>query len=162
MFALSVAVAKVVPAGECLELTGQWPYGPASAVALSGARAFLGSGSAVMIADIGSATGFEVIGSMAMPGVVEAIDVMPGPRALVAGSFGLRIVDFTVPEEPWIVSSLDTDLPVKDVEWYGSFAYAVTVERLLVVDVSSGPNLSVYDRSDRIWPTGVSVVYPFA
>jgi len=72
-----VAVLTSPPASgrECMELTGQWPFGPASAVALAGSRAYLGSGSALVVCSMEQPVGMEILGSLPLPGLVRAIDI---------------------------------------------------------------------------------------
>ena len=100
-----VVIALSVPASpalaqDCPELVGQLPFGPASAVAVSGGRAYLASGAGLLVLDVSSPGAPVELGGVALPDEVQGV-AAAGAYAYVADSWaGLRVVDVSDPAAP--------------------------------------------------------------
>jgi len=73
----AVLVLSSLPAAaqSCPELLGRWPYGPASAVAVDGNLAYVGSGTVLLVLDVTTPASPQLLGEVSMPGVVRGIAV---------------------------------------------------------------------------------------
>ena len=92
---------------DCPELVGRWPYGPASAVALSGDFAFVGSGTVLLIVDLSTPATPVVVAEVGLEATVAAIAVA-GDHAYVANTEdGLRVIDISTPTAPSAIGHLD-------------------------------------------------------
>ena len=119
---ISVCVLAVPAlAQDCPELAGQWPYGPAHAVAVSGNYAYFGSGAALLVADVSIPAALHAVGDVTLPGVVRGVAVS-GSYAYVAGT-GLHVVDVSTPSAPVEVGSYLTPGYAYGVAVAGSYAY---------------------------------------
>jgi len=139
---LFFGIVSTLPAGAfaqgCLELVGQWPFGPAGSVELDGTTAYLGVGSALVVAGLGGPVGFEVLGSTALPSAPASIE-SDGSFVFAGGLFGLRIIDARDPMRPEVVGSYDTGEPVSDLSVESSLVYLMTFatySSITIVDVS--------------------------
>lgn len=122
----------------CLELAGQWPFGPAGPVELDGNTAYLGVGSALVVASLDGPTGFEVLGSTPLPSAPASIE-SEGSLVFAGGLFGLRIIDASDPVRPVIVGGYDTGEPVSDLSVESPLVYLMTFAAysgITIVDVS--------------------------
>ncbi|PWB68537.1 MAG: hypothetical protein C3F15_16150 [Holophagae bacterium] len=125
-------------AQDCPELVGHWPYGPATAVAVSGDNAYVGSGRTLLIADVSDPSAPGLVGEVTFPGDVADVAVS-GSYAYVAAG-GLYVIDVSTPSAPVVVgdySTLGTAVAVA-----GDYAYVVGVGLglytfLEVIDVST-------------------------
>lgn len=127
--------------GQTLEKVGEWPYGPAEAVALDTGRnlLFLGSGGGIMIVDVSAPdVSLPVLASMATPGIVKGLAYEP-PYLYVADGLngGLRIIDVATSNAPNEIGYLDTQGTALDVAVIDNVAYiADGPGGLRIVDVS--------------------------
>jgi hypothetical protein len=130
--------AMPVFAQDCPQLLGRWPYGPASAVAVSGSLAFVGSGTTMLVLDVSTPSSPQLLGDVTLPDLVYGIAV-GGSHAYVAnGMAGLRVIDVSNPAAPVEVGVSDvTNEGALDVAVAGSHAYvAYGTLGLRVIDVS--------------------------
>ncbi|HQN95782.1 MAG TPA: hypothetical protein PLM61_05400 [Thermoanaerobaculales bacterium] len=132
----AVLLASPALAQDCPELAGQWPYGPAHAVAVSGNYAYFGSGAALLVADVSIPAALHVVGDVTLPGVVHGVAVS-GSYAYVAGT-GLHVVDVSTPSAPVEVGSVDTPGWAEGVAVAGGYAYVADDHAgLRVIDVTT-------------------------
>ncbi len=128
----AVLVLCVPPAAaqDCPELLGRWPYGPASAVAVSGSLAFVGSGTTMLVIDVSTPGSPQLLGDVALPDIARGITVADDYAYVAVGYSGLRVVDVSVPSAPVEIGFVDTPGDAWAVAVSGSYAY--------VADGSSG------------------------
>jgi len=127
-------LASPALAQDCPELVGRWPYGPISAVAVSGDYAYFGSGAALMVADVSNPSTPQVVGNVALPGLVGAIAVSGGYAYVVGES--LSVIDVSTPSSPTQVGFLEIQSYALSVAVSGGYAYiAAMYEGLRVIDV---------------------------
>ena len=127
--AISVAalilIAPIAPADDCPEPVGQWPYGPATSVAVDGTSAFYSSGLALVIADISEPASPQIVGEAILSERVSDIAVSDGYVYVANGPAGFRVIDVATPSMPVEVGSLDGGWDVERVSVSGGHAYIV-------------------------------------
>ncbi len=129
-----------VAAQDCPELLGRWPYGPAGAVAVSGDKAFVSSGTTLLVIDVSTPNSPQLLGDVDMPEMVRAVAAAGSHAYVATGYSGLRVVDVSVPSAPVEVGFIDTPGNANGVAVSGSYAY--------LADGSSGLRvISIVDSS---------------
>ncbi|HQN97480.1 MAG TPA: hypothetical protein PLM61_13970 [Thermoanaerobaculales bacterium] len=136
----AVTLMLVLPAAaqDCPQLLGRWPYGTASAVAVAGSLAFVDSGTVLLVLDVSDPESPQLLGSVTLPELVEAIAAAGSHVYVANGMSGLRIIDVSNPSAPVEVGVSDvTNELALDVAVAGSRAYvAYATLGLRVIDVS--------------------------
>jgi hypothetical protein len=74
---------------------------------------------------------------LSLPGYTHSVDVSGKFAYIAAGSFGLHIVDISIPSLPILVSTLNTPGHAKDVKVVGNRAYIADELSLLIVDITN-------------------------
>ena len=123
-----------------LRRVGQWPYGACLAVAVSGTRLYVGSGSVFTVLDASEPGAPVPLGEIRLPGIIYRI-VLANEYAYVVGylGFGLRVIDISDSASPRVVGFYDR---AADVAVSGSYAYvAAGQDGLRVLEVSDPANL---------------------
>jgi len=78
------------------------------------------------------------LGSVAIPGFANAVAISGDYAFVAAGATGLQIVDISDPENPFIVSSVDTVGTASDVELWNDIALVADgTNGLVLIDVAS-------------------------
>jgi len=114
---------------------GRWGDGPSSAVTTSGAYAFAGSGTMLLVLDISDPTHPALVGKVDTMGEVKDI-VVKDDRAYVAASkAGLSIVDVSNPAAPRQVGFCNTEGTALSVAVSGNFAFVADYTGLSIIDV---------------------------
>ena len=93
---------------DCPEPVGQLPYGTAYSVAVSGDHAHFGSGAALVIADVSNPASPQVLGHIALHGVILGVAVSGSHAYVTERNEGLRVIDISTPASPVEVGFLDT------------------------------------------------------
>lgn len=89
------------------------------------------------------------LGSVAIPGFANAVAVSGDYAFVAAGATGLQIVDISDPENPSIVSSVDTAGTASDVELWNDIALVADgANGLVLIDVVSPLSPIVLGRAD--------------
>ena len=118
-----LVLASPALAGDCPELAGRWPYGPAYTVAVSGTTAYLGSGAVLLVLDVSSPAAPTVLADVYLQDVARGVAVA-GSYAYVADFWGgLRVIDVSNPAAPFEVGSYDTPGWARGVAVAGSYVY---------------------------------------
>lgn len=122
---VTVFLLCVLPAAaqDCPELLGRWPYGQATAVAVSGDTAFVGSGTALLVIDVSNPSSPQLLGDVAMPDKVRGVAAAGSHAYVSTGSSGLRVVDISVPAAPVEVGFFSSGGYAREVAVSGGFAY---------------------------------------
>ncbi len=132
--------------GQPLEKIGEWPYGPAGAVAYDGIREilFVGSGGGVILYDLSNLDAPDgrpqEQSRIAVPGIVERLYYDPLPQMLyvAAGREGLFVIDVGDALLPDPVGSFNTPGWAADVTVSAGRAYVADAgEGLQILDVSA-------------------------
>ncbi len=130
-------LAMPVFAQDCPRLLGRWPYGPASAVAVSGSLAFVGSGTTMLVLDVSTPSSPQLLGDVTLPDLVHGIAAAGGYAYVADGESGLRVIDVSNPSAPLEIGFLDTPSWAFGVAVAGSHAYVANGSLgLRVIDVS--------------------------
>ena len=135
LLGLVLALIAVPVAADCLDPLGAMPDGPARAVDLDGRTAVVGFGRRLAVVDLSDPSAPVERGSLALPALIEAVDVEAGLALVVLRGRGVVAVDLTQPAAPVEVGRLATNEPTS-VALVGSRLYVVDDDRLLVVDVA--------------------------
>lgn len=91
-------------AKECPQVIGRLPDGPATAIAVDGQRAFLGSGATVQVLDVTDPASPQRVGRVEVETEVRRLAVEDELVYVVAGSQGVTIIDVSDASAP-VVSS---------------------------------------------------------
>ncbi len=143
--AVTLVCTDGVVAQTCPELIGRWPYGPATAVAIDGNTAYLGSGTVLLVLDVSTPATPLLLGEIVLPDVVRGVAVEGNHAYVALGDSGLRVVDVSILAAPVGVGDIDTPGFANDVTVDSNHAY--------VADGSSG--LRVISISNPASPTQV-------
>lgn len=95
-------------AQQCPEFVGRWPYGPVEDVDVVGDFAYFGSGATLQIADVSNPASPQVVGEVALSGVVKGVVVSGDYAYVTTGGEGLRVINVATPTAPVEVGSYDT------------------------------------------------------
>ena len=87
----AVVLAAPAIAQDCPELVGRWPYGPASAIAVSGGRAYLGSGAGLLVLDVSSPAAPVKLGEVPLPDGVQGVAVAGGYASVTRPTASSRV-----------------------------------------------------------------------
>ncbi|PWB73002.1 MAG: hypothetical protein C3F15_10375 [Holophagae bacterium] len=147
----AVTLTLVLPtaAQDCPQLLGRWPFGPASAVAVSGSLAFVGSGVTMLVLDVSDPELPELLGSVTLPELVKGIAAAGSHVYVANGMSGLRVIDVSNPSAP-------VEVGVSDVTNEGALDVAVAGNRAYVAYGSLG--LRVIDVSVPSLPAVVGAI----
>jgi len=141
MFIAFVATGFGVPAASddgCLEPAGRWPhpFGPATAVAVSGNTAYYGLDRMLVVADVSDPASPVKLGAVEIPERAQDIAVLEDIVYVATYSHGLRIIDASNASSPVEVGEF---LPewgrVYGIDVQGSYVYlAADLDGLIVLD----------------------------
>jgi len=130
--------ASPVSSDDCLELVGRWPYGPASAVAVSGDYAYFASGPSLMVADISDPTSPQVVGEVELGDRVIDMAVEDAHVYLATDQRRLAVVDVSAPLDPVEVGSHEFGTDMGHIEVADGYAYVTLGDSgLLIIDVTT-------------------------
>jgi hypothetical protein len=90
----------------CVATVGDWPFGPAEAVAAVGSTVYFGSGSALVVADVSIPDQPQILGSVGLGGKVSEIAVCGHLAAVLLADRGVSVVDVADPAAPVEVAFL--------------------------------------------------------
>ncbi len=109
---------------DCAEKVAGLPQGPAAAVDLENGIAAVGQGLELRLVSLADPEAPELLGDVALPGVIAAVDLSDGYILAAAGTSGLQVVDVSQPYAPVVVGELigEPALAV-DVKRRGNYAY---------------------------------------
>jgi len=146
----------------CLELVGRWPYGPASAVAVSGDYAFFVGGPSLMVADISDPMSQRVVGELGIDDRVIDMVVDDSYAYLLSDQRRLMVIDLSVPVAPAKIAVHETShdswhLDVED-------GYAVVTmgdAGLLIIDVAT-PSMPIEVGILEEEASDVALQWPYA
>lgn len=102
-----VLVSPVL-AQDCPERVGRWPYGRPVAVAASQPYAYIGSGTALVVADVSNAAAPLVVGEVVPPGPVMGVTISGSYADVADDGEGLRVLDVSDPANDVEVGSVDS------------------------------------------------------
>lgn len=123
---------------ECLELVGRWPYGPASAVAVSGEYAYFASGPSLMVADISDPASPQVVGEVEIGLRIIDMAVDESHAYLLSDARRLTVVDVSVPEAPVKVGFHEISHDGRHLKVANGYAYVTMGDAgLLIIDVAT-------------------------
>ncbi|MFC2173609.1 LVIVD repeat-containing protein [Acidobacteriota bacterium] len=146
LVSLIVMLAALPAAGQsCPELMGQWPYGPALAVAMEGNILYYGTGAAVIALDISNPSSPLILSEITMPDAVNDLALSGSYLYVAADAAGLRIVDVSDPAAP--IETGHADVPI------AALLVAVSYPLAFVAQTS---NVRIIDISDPLFPQEVS------
>ncbi|HPA80991.1 MAG TPA: hypothetical protein PLS95_09285 [Thermoanaerobaculales bacterium] len=129
-------IAPPLPGQTCPEPVARWPYGPSFAVDASSRHAYFGSGTALLVADVGDPSSPQVVGRVTLPGFPQDVAVVGGFAFVAAEEAGLRVIDLGAPVAPREVAFLDTPGSAIGVAVAGGYAYVADDDSgLRVIDV---------------------------
>ena len=94
--AVFVLSSQPAAAQSCPDLLGLWPYGPAKTVAISGDRAYVGSGAALLVIDVSTPASPVLLGDVVLPDIVRGVTVVGDYAFVVCGDSGLRVVSVSI------------------------------------------------------------------
>ena len=125
-FAVLVVAAPLAVA--CLVPVGELPDGPALSVDTEGDLAVFGRGRVLVVTDLAAAGGAAELGTVVLPGLVEAVDLVGDRVWVAAGRAGLAVVDIADPTQPEVLfcegqTGVLRDASAVDVEVDGGVAY---------------------------------------
>ena len=70
IIAVLVLSSQPAEAQDCPDLLGLWAYGPAATVAISGDRAYVGSGAVLLVIDVSTPATPLLLGDVVLPDIV--------------------------------------------------------------------------------------------
>jgi hypothetical protein len=133
-------------ADDCLQLTGQWGYGPAHRLSATESHVYWASGAVVRVTETTDPL-LAVVGEATLPGLPEDLFIHGDMLLVAAGDAGLRIVDVADPQQPVEVGFFDTQGTARAVGVYGSNACVLVTEpgaaqlptgsKLLIIDLTN-------------------------
>lgn len=133
-------VAGTAQATSCLDLQGQWPYGPTRAMALSGSTVFFSSGGALLAMDLSNPAIPNLLGMVEIGDPIWGVEVA-GSLAIVTDAWdSVYVVDVTDPAAMAVLGSFTTPGNLEQpngVAVVGSYAFVATRSvGLYVLDLS--------------------------
>ncbi len=128
----------------------------AAGLALDGATGFVADVSSLEIVDLSDPGDPRPLGSVATPGDAVDVAVSSGFAYVADSGWGLRVVDVSDPESPFIVQTVS--LPTFRVALEGTYAYLLGSSTLHVVDVSTPTDPIVVGELTDLGPVADLVV----
>jgi len=158
---LGCVFAPSVFSQECLELVGRWPYGPASAVAVSGDLAIFAGGPSLMVADVSDPTSPRVVSELLIDDRITDMAVDGSYAYLLSDQRSLTVIDFRVPVAPVKMAVYETSLDL----WHldvanGYIAVTMGDAGLLIIDVAT-PSMPVEVGIFEEEVSDVAVQWPY-
>jgi hypothetical protein len=148
-------------------LVGNWPFGPARAVALDSSRhlAFCGSGGGVFVLDVSDPALPVKLSEISTSGVVKGLCYLTN-LLYVAGDFaGLRVISVVDPAHPLEVGYYDTLDYAEGVAVVGDYAYLLEgyagLRVISVVDPAHPVEVGCCDVPDEHWSVAVVGDYAY-
>lgn len=139
-------------AEDCPRRIGRLPDGPATAVAVDGQRAYLGSGATVQVLDVSDPAAPQGVGRVEVETMVRRVVVEDDLVYVAAGPDGMTIIDVSDASSPAVVSRIGGPN-----EPFSRFDDVAVVDRIaFVADATDG--LRVFDVADSEHPVQVGAV----
>ena len=124
-----------------LTKSGQWGWGPCSAVQVQGNYAFIGNGAMLQVLDISNPSNPKPVGQLLTSGPISNV-VISGNYAYTLRPF--RIIDISNPTNPILISTLQLKSPPNTITIQGNYAYVGDISgQIFIIDISnsSQPNI---------------------
>jgi len=162
--AAATTCERPVCAQDCPEPAGPWFLGSAEAVAVDKGYAYFGSVQTFRIATISNSAPPQIVGEVALPGIIFDVELSNGHAFVADFTEGLRIIDVGVPSAPFETGWLDTPGFANGVAVAGGYAYVADFGSLRVIDVglpSAPSEVGSLDTPGISWDVAVTGTYAY-